>query len=48
MAIGNHLEEKKCYKILDKVGLQTYDNAIKTCKQEDYTSNLVSIQTPQE
>jgi hypothetical protein len=27
------------------VGLQTYENAIKTCKQEDQTSNLLSIRS---
>ncbi len=30
------------------MGLQTYDDAIKTCKQEDQTSNLVSIRSLQE
>jgi hypothetical protein len=41
-------KDEKCFKIMDKAGLQTYDNAIKTCKQEDQTSNLLSIRSLRE
>jgi hypothetical protein len=41
-------KDEKCFKIMDKAGLQTYDNAIKTCEQEDQTSNLLSIRSLRE
>jgi hypothetical protein len=28
-------KEEKCFKIFDKVGLQTYEDAEKTCHQQD-------------
>jgi hypothetical protein len=39
---------EKCFKIFDNVGLQTYDDAIKTCQQQGYSSSLVSIRSLEE
>jgi hypothetical protein len=41
-------KEKKCFKIFDKVGLQTYEDAEKTCHQQENSSSLVSIRFQEE
>jgi hypothetical protein len=43
-------KEEKCFKIFDKVGLQTYEDAEKTCHQQDNSSSssLISIRFQEE
>jgi hypothetical protein len=41
-------KEEKCFKIFDKVGLQTYEDAEKTCHQQDNSSRLISIRFREE
>jgi hypothetical protein len=36
-------KEEKCFKIFDKVGLQTYEDAEKACHQQENSSSLISI-----
>ncbi len=40
--------DEKCFKILDKVGLQTYEDAQKTCHQQEISSSLISIRSLEE
>jgi hypothetical protein len=39
---------EKCFKIFEKVGLQTYDDAEKTCHQQENSSTLLSIRFQEE
>jgi hypothetical protein len=43
-------KEEKCFKIFDKLGLQTYEDAEKTCHQQDNSSSssLISIRFQEE
>jgi hypothetical protein len=41
-------KEEKCFKIFDKVGLQTYEDAKKTCNQQENGSSLITIHFSQE
>jgi hypothetical protein len=36
-------KDEKCFKIFENVGLKTYDDAEKTCNQQENSSSLVSI-----
>jgi hypothetical protein len=35
-------KEEKCFKIFDKAGLQSYEDAEKTCQQQENSSSLIS------
>ncbi len=41
-------KEEKCFKIFDKVGLQTYEDAEKTCHQQEHDSSLITIRFSEE
>ncbi len=41
-------KDEKCFKIFDSVGLQTYDDAKKTCQQQENSSSLVTISSLEE
>jgi hypothetical protein len=36
-------KEEKCFKIFDKAGLQSYEDAEKTCQQQENGSSLITI-----
>jgi hypothetical protein len=41
-------KDEKCFKIFDSVGLQTYNDAEKTCQQKESSSSLVTIRSLEE
>ncbi len=41
-------KDEKCFKIFDKVGFQNYEDAEKTCLQQENSSTLVSIHSLEE
>jgi hypothetical protein len=41
-------KDEKCFKIFDKAGLQTYEDAEKTCHQQENDSSLISIRFQEE
>jgi hypothetical protein len=36
-------KDEKCFKIFDKAGLQSYEDAEKTCQQQENGSSLITI-----
>lgn len=41
-------KDEKCFKIFDKAGVQSYENAEKTCHQQENSSTLITIHSREE
>ncbi len=48
MLIGEAYKEDKCFKIIEKAGLRSFEDVEKTCHQQENSTRLISIRFQEE